>query len=212
DAYVLGLFYANVGAEALIDRNYELAFRYLRASARAAPELPAAWINLGALYSRLRAYDYAESAYLHALALEPSNPSAATNLARLYATLGEDALAEVYRQRVRHYQEANPYYHYALAQRFYEAGSFDAVLGEVRRAQRLKRDEQDFYLLQGRALLELGRPDAAAEAFDRGREYAQPADARAEYDAQVEVALGGRGTPAFEPVVPEQAANADQAR
>ncbi|HET8699417.1 MAG TPA: transglutaminase domain-containing protein [Gammaproteobacteria bacterium] len=211
DAYVLGLFYANVGAEALIDKDYELAFRYLRESARAAPELPAAWINLGALYSRLHAYDYAESAYLRALAAVPNNPSAATNLVRLYTTLGEDALAEVYRQRVRHYQDANPYYHYALAQRFYEDGSFDAALGELRRAQRLKRDEQDFYLLQARALLELGRLDAAADALDRGREYAQPADARAEYDAQAEAVLSGRVTPAPEPVLPEQAANADQA-
>ncbi|HET7134173.1 MAG TPA: tetratricopeptide repeat protein, partial [Gammaproteobacteria bacterium] len=145
DAYVLGLFYANVGAEALIDKDYELAFRYLRESARAAPGLPAAWINLGALYSRLHAYDYAESAYLRALTLDPDNPSGATNLARLYATLGEDALAEIYRQRVRHYQEANPYYHYALAQRSYDAGRFDAVLDEMRRALRLKRDEKNFY-------------------------------------------------------------------
>ena len=143
DAWVLGLFYANVGAEALIDKDYELAFRYLRESARTAPMLPAAWINLGALYSRLHAYDYAESAYLRALAVDANNPSAATNLARLYATLGEHALAEVYRQRVRHYQEANPYYHYALAQRLYESGRFDSAVDELRRALRLKRDLRD---------------------------------------------------------------------
>jgi Flp pilus assembly protein TadD len=212
DAYVLGLFYANVGAEALIDKNYELAFRYLRESAHTAPGLPAAWINLGALYSRLHAYDYAESAYLHALVLEPSNPSGATNLARLYATLGEHALAEVYRQRVRHYQESNPYYHYALALRSYDAERFDAALDELRRALRLKRDEQDFYQLQGRALLGLGRPDAAPAACDRGREYAQSAAARADYDAQVEALASGRSAPAAEPPAPEQAANADQAR
>jgi hypothetical protein len=89
------------------------------------------------------------------------------------------------------------------------------VLDEMRRALRLKRDEKNFYLLQGRALLELGRPEAAGEAFERGREYAQPAAARAEYDAQVEAATSGRPTPAAEPPEPpvsEQAANADPTR
>lgn len=191
DAYVLGLFYSNVGAEALIDKDYALAFSYLRESARVAPGGVAAWVNLGALYSRQGASDYAEAAYLHALEIESGNRSALNNLARLYTTRGDAVLAEVYTQRVRHYQDANPYFHYALARGAYAEGRFDDALDELRHALRLKRDEQEFYLLQGRALLETGRPDAAKAAFDRGREYAGPTTGRAEYDAQVEALAGG---------------------
>lgn len=207
DAYVLGLFYANVGAEALIDKDYDLAFSYLREAARVAPASVAAWVNLGALYSRRGASDYAEAAYLRSLEIEPSNRSALNNLARLYTNRGDEVLAEIYTQRVRRYQETNPYYHYALAQNAYEAGRFDAALDELRRALRLKRDERYFYLLQGRAFLELGRPDAANAAFDRGREVAEPA-ARAEYDAQVQASARASIERVGSEPVREQAASA----
>lgn len=185
DAYVLGLFYANLGAEALVDKEYELAFRYLRESARVAPRGVAAWVNLGALYSRLGASDYAEASYLHALGIQPSNRSALNNLARVYLARGDTVLAEVYTQRVRRYQDANPYFHYSLARDAYLNGRFDQTLDEIRRALRLKRDDHEFYLLQGRALLGMNRADAAQAAFDRGREYAEPSITHAEYDAQV---------------------------
>ncbi|HEX5046801.1 MAG TPA: tetratricopeptide repeat protein [Gammaproteobacteria bacterium] len=185
DDYVLGLFYSNVGAEALIDKEYELGFRHLRESARVAPRAVAAWVNLGALYSRQGASDYAEAAYLRALAIEPGNRSALNNLARLYTARGDTALAELYTQRVRRYQDANPYYHYSLARDAYVNGRLDEALDEIRRALRLKRDDHEFYLLQGRALLGANRADAAQDAFDRGRAYAEPSITRAEYDAQV---------------------------
>ena len=41
-------------------------------------------------------------------------------------------------------------------------------------AIRLKRDEDEFYSLQGRALVELGRPDSAVESFARARQLAPP--------------------------------------
>ena len=211
DAYMLGLFYANVGAEALIDKDYELAFRYLRESARVEPQLVAAWVNLGALFSRLGASDYAESAYLRALAIEPSNPSATSNLARLYILRGDEVRAEIYRQRVRRYQESNPYYHYSLAQSSYEHGRLDAALEELRRAMRLKRDDHEFYLLQGRTLLGMGHAEAAKAAFDRGREYAEPAITRAEYDAEVQASADGRFHYGAAPPAAEQAANAARA-
>jgi Flp pilus assembly protein TadD len=206
DAHVLGLFYANLGAEALVDKEYELAFRYLRESARVAPRSIAPWVNLGALYSRQGVSDYAEAAYLRALAIEPSNRSALNNLARLYTTRGDTELAAFYTQRVRRYQDANPYFHYSLARDAYVNGRFDEALDEVHRALRLKRDDPEFYLLRGATLLRTEGGDAAKGAFDRGREYAESTVARAEYDAKV-VAFTEGVRPAGA-ALPEQAANA----
>src|SRR5262245_42158979 len=115
DDYVLGLFYSNVGAEALIDRDYELGFGQLRESAKAAPRAVAAWVNLGVLYSRSGSSGYAAASYLRAPAIEPGNRSALNNLPRLYTARGDVALAELYTQRVRRYQDTNPYYHSSLA-------------------------------------------------------------------------------------------------
>ena len=207
DDYVLGLFYSNVGAESLIDKDYELAFRHLRESATVAPRSVAAWVNLGALYSRQGSSDYAEAAYLHALAIEPNNRSALNNLARLYTARGDVALAEIYAQRVRRYQDTNPYFHYSLARDAYVNGRLDEALDEIHRALRLKRDEPEFYLLQGRTLLETNRADAAQVAFDRGRELAESSVSRDEYDARVQAIAHPSAEQAGGAALPEQTAN-----
>jgi Flp pilus assembly protein TadD len=69
----------------------------------------------------------------------------------------------------------NPYYHFALAQRAYDEKRFDEALGAVRAAIRLKRDDGDFYLLQGRTLVELGQGTRAAAAFAQAHQYATAA-------------------------------------
>jgi Flp pilus assembly protein TadD len=186
DAYTLALFYNNLGAEALIRRDNDLAFRYLRESARAFPGISATWVNIGALYSKGGRAEHAEAAYLHALALNPGERSALNNLVHLYSITGNDELAAAYRERVRRYQLANPYYHYALAQRAYAEARFDDAVAALRSAVRLKRDEPLFYVLLGRAYLATGRAAPASSSFERGRSYAATGAALAEYEAQIE--------------------------
>lgn len=195
DTYALSLFYNNLGAEALIGGDPAHAFVYLREAVRVTPSMTTAWINLGALYSRVGLADRAEAAYLHALVLDPSERSALNNLATLLAAQGEHEVAETYRQRVKRYQLANPYYRYALAQRAYAEGRFDEAVGQVRSALRLKREEPDFYVLLGSAYLQTGRPSNAASTFARGRSYLEGGEALARYDAEI-LALTNGGSAA----------------
>jgi Flp pilus assembly protein TadD len=189
DGYVLALFYNNLGAEAMLRKEYETSFRYVREAVRVHPAMPGPWVNLGALYSRNGLTGHAEAAYLHALALDPRERSALSNLANVYAATGQRELAEIYRQRIHRYQERNPYYHYSVAETAYDAGRFADALAALRIALRLKRDEPEFYVLQGRAYLELGHADSAAASVARGRIYAAPGPGLAEYDARVEAVL-----------------------
>ena len=171
DQYALGLFFTNLGAEALMRREFEASLSYLREAARVQPEIAGVWVNLGVLYARHRLYEYAESAYLRALEANEAEQSALANLVLVYEALEEPELAGLYRERVQGYRERNPYYHYSVATRAYERQQFADALTAVRKALRLKPDEHEFYTLRGQTLTALGRARNAEQDFERAREY-----------------------------------------
>jgi Flp pilus assembly protein TadD len=185
DDYALALFYNNLGAEALIRKEYDLSFRYFREALATEPSIPGIWANLGLMYARLGRYEHAEAAYLQALAVDPHDRTALTNLASLHTALGNEALAEAYRERIRNYQQRNPYYHYAVARDAFEQRRFEDALAALKRAVRLKRDDHEFYYLQGLAHLELDQRPSAASSFTRARDHADSSEIKAEYDARI---------------------------
>ncbi len=166
DRYALALFYTNRGAEALLEGDYSRSFVNFREALRTDASVAGAWENLGLLYARLERWDYAEAAYLQALAISRDAPTALTNLATLYEKTGDER-AEAYRERVARVELRNPYYHYFRALGNYGQGRFEDALAALGKALRLKRDEPEFYLLQARTYLRLDRPEDADRSFDR---------------------------------------------
>jgi tetratricopeptide (TPR) repeat protein len=190
DSYALGLFYTNLGAEAMLRDDHAAALLYLREAVGVRPDIAGIWINLGVLYARHARYEHAEAAYLRALEVDGNEPSALTNLALVYEALGETELAEEYRGRVRGYRERNPYYHFAAATRAYEEQQFDKALASLRKALRLKPDDYEFYELRGQVEAALGKSRDATESFERARAYAEAEELRAR--SLVEFGLGLR--------------------
>jgi tetratricopeptide (TPR) repeat protein len=180
DSYALGLFYNNLGAEALLRTEYAASLAYLREAVRVHPAIAGIWVNLGVLYARHGHYEHAEAAYLRALAVDRYEHSALANLVLVYEALGEAELTDQYRDRVQGYRERNPYYHYAVATRAYEQREFDTALTSVRRALRLKSDEHEFYTLRGQTLTALGRGRDAQQSFERAREFEALESARSQ--------------------------------
>lgn len=188
DEQVLALYYSNVGAEALIEEEYERSFVYLREAIRTNPDIPAPWANLGVLYSRLGRYEEAEAAYLHALEADPRDNSSLTNLAALYTATGNEAEAARYWDMIHRYQQRNPYYHYSQARQAYREERFEHALSAVTRAKRLARNVHEFHWLAGLAERALGREDRAERSFSRARKLA-PArydGSNLSYDAELE--------------------------
>ncbi len=187
DSYALGLFYTNLGAEAMLTGDYPAALVYLREAAGVHADIAGIWVNLGVLYARHKKYEQAEAAYLRALEVNDDEPSALTNLALVYEALGETALAADYRERVQAYRERNPYYHFGVATSAYERRQLEDALASLRKALRLKPDEPEFYALRGEVQAALGKSRDAANSFERAREHQQAEELR----AQSRVALGG---------------------
>jgi Flp pilus assembly protein TadD len=180
DDYAVALYYTNLGAEALLHKDYAQSFVLLREALRLAPDLPQPWVDLGVLYGRQRQFAHAEAAYLRALEADPSERSALANLVGIYTALGDERLAAEYRERARRYQELNPFYHYSLGQSAYDEGRYEDALASARRAIRIKRDEPAFQTLEQRALVALGRERDAARAApsaERGNPAAATFDA-----------------------------------
>jgi tetratricopeptide (TPR) repeat protein len=187
DGYALGLFYTNLGAEAMLTGDYAAALLYLREAAAAHADVAGLWVNLGVLYSRHALYEHAEAAYLRALTVDGDEPSALANLALVYEALDEPALAADYRERVQRYRERNPYYHFAAATRAYEQQQYPAALASLRKALRLKADEHAFHELRGHVQAALGKSRHATQSFERAGEY----EAAEALRGQSRVALGG---------------------
>jgi len=189
DSYALALFYTNLGAEAMLRDDHAAALVYFREAAGVQADIAGVWVNLGVLYARHGQYEHAEAAYLRALDVDDDEPSALTNLSLVYQALGEPELARAYLHRVQSYRERNPYYHFASATKAYEEQQFEVALASVRKALRLKSDEQDFYELRGQVETALGKARDATVSFERARAYAEAEQLRQRSLVEVGLAL-----------------------
>jgi tetratricopeptide (TPR) repeat protein len=187
DTHALGLFYTNLGAEAMVRGEHAAALAYYREAAAAHADVAGLWVNLGVLYSRHGRYEHAEAAYLRALDIDEDEPSALANLALVYQAIGEAELAAEYKKRVQGYRERNPYYHFASAAQAYEQQRYGDALASLRKALRLQPHEPEFYRLRGQAQTALGDSRSATKSFERAREYREAEELR----AQARVELGG---------------------
>lgn len=181
DDYAIALFFNNLGAEALIAMDYAAAYHYFREAITIEPNVSDPWVNLGLLYARHDLPEHAESAYLRSLEIDPEQRSALTNLANLYNALGNTTLAEEYQERIRRYQQRNPFYHFVLARQAFDENRLEDAREAMARAIRLKRDEHDFYYLLGLTQMELGEYERAEDSLARAREHAASSDLKEKY-------------------------------
>jgi tetratricopeptide (TPR) repeat protein len=186
DSYALGLFYSNLGVDALLAGDYSTSFTRFKAAIESYPRITGPWVNLGLLYARLGEYARAEATYLRALEIEPGNRSALTNLASVYAATGDHDKAAAYSEEVRRYQQRNPYYHYSLAQRAYEERRFRETLEHLRPALRRKRNEHQFHYLRALAHAELGEQRDAERSLAEAGARAELPELKARYATKLE--------------------------
>jgi Flp pilus assembly protein TadD len=141
------------------------AFQYSRRAILERPNTGYFWANLGTILRRAGEPDQAERAYLAAIDLS-REPTALSNLARLYRRQGNYQQAEVYALRAEQSRSHNPYYLYELAEVAYEKGDFAQANELLRSAIKKRRDEPEFHRLYGLTWAQLNRPDKAEHSFE----------------------------------------------
>lgn len=172
DDYARAQYHNNMAIYWLDEKQLKPAYLNLREAITLYPKAAYFWTNLGTLYRRAGDPLRAEAAWLEAVRLN-NEPSAISNLARLYEQQGEDQLARKYADSVENYRRKNPYYLYGLGQEAYEAGDYQEALSLLRRAVRLRDDEHEFHRLLGLSYLHLGNEAAAVQSFSLAEEAAK---------------------------------------
>jgi len=189
DEYALALYYNNVAMDALRARKYEQSFRLLKKSIETYPDIAGNWANLGVIYSRSGADDYAIAAYLKALDLDKNHRPSLTNLAALHRGRGDHEVAETYARQIRRYQEQNPYYHYSHALAAYNNGDLETASERLAQALKLKDSEHKFYQLQGLIAARQGDAELALRSIKRARSLAVYSDARRMYENKISLLI-----------------------
>ena len=193
-------YYSNVGVERMQAGEELPALLNFRKSLAEDPGFVPAWINLGSLYHRSGASDWAEAAWQHALQLAPRELVAMSNLERLYRAGGRLREADELRGRLERHRQQNPYYRYQQAQAAYAAARYDVAIAQLRFAISRKANEDRFYALLGLAYLRRGDPASAQRWIARAEEVAGDEVLRQTYHSKMEllrknqVVAGPRGS------------------
>lgn len=146
DRRALALFYNNLGAENIVDGNHQEAVSYLVRALHIYPDFSDAWNNMGAALRRSGKGELAEFSFRKSIALNQSNYSALSNLARYYRKSGEPQKADPFLKRVNIYRVRNPYFHFFLSRLYFKEGNFAQSRQFLEASIKLKRSEPDFYL------------------------------------------------------------------
>jgi len=186
DSNATAQYFGNLGVERFTAGDLEGAYALFRRGLEADPEAASLWVNLGVVLGRNGQHDEAVAAYSQALALEPDNLSALSNLAGLETALGNAQRAAALRDRVAGYRSANPYYQYWLGEGRLRTGDARGALEAYREAVRLMPGEADFHFAMARAAHALGRVAEAGRSLARALEHAPTDGARQRYRMRFE--------------------------
>jgi tetratricopeptide (TPR) repeat protein len=186
DDYAIALYFSNLAVESLSAGDTREAFRYLKKAIITYPQIPALWVNLGVLYSRVSEPESAVTAYFQALSISGNNKSALVNLAGTLELLERYEESEYYLKQAAYYRDHNPYYHYALGQAAYKDSRYESALKHLDDAIKLKRDEHQFYYLKGLTYQKLELPDLALKNFREAKNAAERVQVIAAYERKLE--------------------------
>ncbi|WP_444926729.1 hypothetical protein ACJJI4_00905 [Microbulbifer sp. TRSA002] len=189
DVTAFALYYSNRGVELLREGSEEQAFLYLRKALEMKPDRSDFWSNIGAFYSHFGHNYEAEQSYLQALSLEPSNLVAVSNLEWLYKGLGREEEAEVFAGLVQYHRDQNPYFHYYMATKSYEAGEYAIAEKHLNRALRQAKQVHRFHFLLGLSRYKLGKFSQAKESLKQAFELAGSSETIAVYEQKLDTFL-----------------------
>jgi len=189
DSRAKAQYYNNLGAELFKQRKGDLAIAYFLKAIEVYPSLSFAWSNLGAAYTMRERFMEAEDAYLTAIRLDGRAYTAMSNLAKLYARIGEENKAKRYERKVDIYRRKNPYFHLALGDEAYELGAFEEAVHHYKNALRRKADDHEIHFALARAYTRSGDLAKAEHHMGKARDLAQDALHRERYSKKLELML-----------------------
>jgi tetratricopeptide (TPR) repeat protein len=181
DSYAKALYLNNIAVESLLVNDLPTAYAYMRKAVEADSRATDPWVNLGVLYGRNDQLDDAAFAFNRALAIDPAEHSAMSNLYEVYLEQGKLDLAADIEARVERYRRKNPYYLLKLSDQALANKQYRESIELLKRAIEKKDDDYKLHFALAKTQYLSGELVAAQESLLRARELA-PADVVAYYD------------------------------
>lgn len=181
DSYAKALYLNNIAVESLLVNDLPTAYAYMRKAIETDATATDPWVNLGVLYGRNDQLDDAAFAFNRALAIDPAEHSAMSNLYEVYIEQGKLGLAEEIESRVERYRRNNPYYLLKLSDLALANKQYRESIELLKSAIEKKDDDYKLHFALAKTQYLSGELAAAQKSLLRARELA-PADVVAYYD------------------------------
>lgn len=157
DLAAMAHFYNNLGAEALMDGELEVAEKNLRIANALAPDFEKAINNLGVVYLRHGRIDDARALYERSLEINPLSVPQLTNLARVYQTQGETAKAGALLAELDEVNLTNPFYFVYRGEAALAEGDVASALSYMRDALRADPEVPEVHVGLTKVYMALGQ-------------------------------------------------------
>ena len=164
---VLAMYYNNKGGQALVDKNYDVAYQYFKAATLADKTFSSAWGNLAVLYRLTDNLNMAEKAYRYAIDISPRNLTALTNLALLLRSQQKNVEADDIEYRLLAKRIKNPYYHAVLADEAYYKHDYQQALKHYKKAVKLNKSIHELYFGMAKVYYQMNRLSEAERALKK---------------------------------------------
>lgn len=184
---IVGMFYNNKAAEAMVSGDPDLAYAYLKAAVQMDPQAAESWNNLAVLYRNTQQFASAERAYLLAIRLAPEQLNPKANLALLYQAMGRLDEAKILTKQVERKRNQNPFYHIMLGYESLNAGQTAAAIEHYRKGLSLDRQSSEAWFGLARAHLLLGASQKAEQYLRQAEQSAPSRRERERYQHKLSV-------------------------
>ncbi len=167
DLTAMAHYYNNLGAEALMREQPEVAEPYLVIANSLAPDFEKAINNLGIVLMRRGGTDEAIALYERGLALHPDSVPLLNNLARAYQNSGRQQEAMNLLGRMEKLNQTNPFIFVYRGELALAEGDNDAALEFMRQALRTDSEIPEVHLGLAKVFIARGELDRARHHVER---------------------------------------------
>jgi Flp pilus assembly protein TadD len=182
---LLAMFYNNKGAEEMLNKNYPLAYQYLKKATTTDEKFSSAWGNLGVLYKLSGHYVMAENAYNHAITLNYKNFTSHGNLALLLNKQGRYSEAKPIEDFIHKARVKNPYYHALLGNEAFFNQSYKQAIQHYKKAIQLDDEQHEFYFGLSKAYFKQNKLVLSKRAMKKAIVLTKTKDTQKQYIAKL---------------------------